>query len=181
MLRDHIINFVIIQNQTLSFDCHSTRNLLWCRAFWRDDKALNGCINCESITEFTWDQIYQVLLGCCWTQAHVLWWQLPVQSEMRWSSKSTNPCISCVRLDAIWQVMIKCQKDIWLRDYFSNILLYPSTKSFTNPSVGQWSLCSIPLPWNSNASGSMLHEETSALSLFLRTDLSFGYLALPDS
>ena len=130
MLWGHIISFVIIQNQTLSFDCHSTRNLLWCRTFRRDDKALNGCIICESITEFTWDQIYQVLLGCCWIQAHVFWWQLPVQWEMRWSSKSTNPCISCVRLDAIWHVTIKCQKDVWLRDYFSNLLLYPIYQVF---------------------------------------------------
>ena len=85
---------------------------------------------CELIAEFAWDQIYQVLLGFCWIQPHVLWWQLPIQWELMWSSKDTNPCISCARLDAIWHVTIKYQKEIWFRDYFLNVLLSPIYQVF---------------------------------------------------
>ena len=103
LLWGHIISFVIIPNQILSFDSHSTMNLLWHWTFRRDYKALTGCIICESITEFIWDQIYQFLLGWCWKQVHVLWWQLPVQWELIWSWKGTNSCVSSDRPDAIWR------------------------------------------------------------------------------
>ena len=107
LLLDHRISFVIIRNQILSFDSLSTMHFLWHWTFLRDYKALTGCIICESILEFIWDQIYEVLLGFCWIQAHVLWWQLPVQWELVWSLKGTNPCISCVRPNVIWHVSIK--------------------------------------------------------------------------